>query len=86
MKRTNDGFEISETDLKLRGPGEFFGTKQHGIPELKIANLYRDTEILKEAQKASKKLLEEDSELSKEENRLLKEKVCGFFDGEKVSI
>ena len=86
MKRTNDGFEISETDLKLRGPGEFFGTKQHGIPELKIANLYRDTEILKEAQKASKKLLEEDRELSKEENRLLKEKVCGFFDGEKVSI
>ena len=59
---------------------------QHGIPELKIANLYRDTEILKEAQKASKKLLEEDRELSKEENRLLKEKVCGFFDGEKVSI
>ena len=56
MKKTNDGFEISETDLKLRGPGEFFGTRQHGVPQLKIANLYKDSEILKEAQEAAKKL------------------------------
>ena len=51
MQSTNDGFKISEKDLELRGPGEFFGTRQHGIPELRIANLIRDIEILKAAQK-----------------------------------
>ncbi len=54
MKQTNDGFVISELDLKLRGPGDFFGTRQHGLPELKIANLYEDMEVLKQVQEAVK--------------------------------
>jgi ATP-dependent DNA helicase RecG len=53
MKSTNDGFKIAEKDLELRGPGEFFGLKQHGLPELKIANLIRDMAVLKEAQQAA---------------------------------
>ena len=49
MVKTNDGFEIAEKDLLLRGPGEFFGTRQHGIPEMKIADLARHPKILKAA-------------------------------------
>ena len=86
MKRTNDGFEISETDLKLRGPGEFFGTKQHGIPELKIANLYRDMDILKEAQEAAGRLLKEDWHLERAENAGLKEKTDRFLGEDIISI
>ena len=58
MCETNDGFIISEKDLELRGPGDFFGTMQHGVPEFKVANLFTDMEILKDAQMAAKKLLE----------------------------
>lgn len=52
MCESNDGFYISEQDLKLRGPGDFFGVRQHGLPEMKIANLFSDMDILKQAQKA----------------------------------
>ncbi len=58
MCTSNDGFYVSEEDLKLRGPGDFFGTRQHGIPELKIANLFSDMQILKKAQSAAKKIIE----------------------------
>jgi ATP-dependent DNA helicase RecG len=57
MTNTNDGFVISEKDLELRGPGDVFGVRQHGLPELKIANLYRDMEILKDVQKAVKLII-----------------------------
>ena len=53
MCQSNDGFYISEQDLKLRGPGDFFGTRQHGLPNMKIANLFSDGEILKKAQSAA---------------------------------
>lgn len=71
LERTSDGFIISEKDLELRGPGDFFGTRQHGIPELKIANLYRDMEILKKAQEAALNLMAQDKFLNSQENRLL---------------
>ena len=60
MQDTNDGFIIAEKDLELRGTGEFFGTKQHGIPDFKIANLFEDIPILKMVQDLSKKIEEED--------------------------
>ena len=54
MCASNDGFYISEQDLTLRGPGDFFGTRQHGLPEMKIANLFEDKDILKISQEAAK--------------------------------
>lgn len=81
MEKTSDGFIISEKDLELRGPGDFFGTRQHGIPELKIANLYRDMEILKKAQEAALLLKEKDKLLKSAENRLLGLAVSKRFSG-----
>lgn len=86
MQKTTDGFVISETDLRLRGPGEFFGTRQHGLPMLKIANLYKDMDILKEAQAAAVKIVEHDSSLDQEDNRLLKEKTKQFFENKEIGI
>ncbi|MBL7918170.1 MAG: ATP-dependent DNA helicase RecG, partial [Bacteroidia bacterium] len=63
MVRTNDGFEISEVDLKLRGPGDIEGTQQSGVVDLKLADLARDGQILQMARNAAKQLLEEDPEL-----------------------
>ena len=72
MQNSNDGFYIAEKDLGLRGPGDFFGTKQSGLPVFKLADLLEDVTILKEAATAAKKILEEDKHLDKEENKLLK--------------
>lgn len=72
MEESTDGFVIADTDLKLRGPGEFFGTRQHGLPEMKIANLYTDAKLLKTAQKVAKTLLEEDPRLESEKNKVLR--------------
>lgn len=72
LEKSDDGFLISEKDLELRGPGEFFGTRQHGLPELKIANLFRDMGLLKEIQKLSIKILESDPYLESSKNKLLK--------------
>ena len=79
MQETNDGFKISEKDLELRGPGDFFGTRQHGIPALKIANLFTDIEILKLAQEAAQIIVESDFELEKEEHQLLKQRINHMF-------
>ncbi|MBQ8636794.1 MAG: ATP-dependent DNA helicase RecG [Clostridia bacterium] len=72
MCESNDGFYIAEQDLKLRGPGDFFGTRQHGLPELKIANLFEDSDLLIMAQNAADALFKKDPYLESEENRLLK--------------
>ena len=72
MQDTNDGFVISEKDLELRGSGEFFGTRQHGLPEFKIANIYEDMEMIKSIQSIAIKILNEDPELKLEKNTKFK--------------
>ena len=64
MKQTSDGFKIAEEDLRLRGPGDFFGQRQHGLPALKVADLTCDAALLKEAQDAAVDLLERDPDLA----------------------
>ena len=81
MSTTTDGFVIAEKDLELRGSGEFFGTKQHGLPEFKIANLFEDMDILKEVQTLTQKIEQNDSKLEKEEHRGLKKLVDEKFSG-----
>lgn len=79
MVDTNDGFVIAEKDLELRGSGEFFGTKQHGIPEFKIANLFEDMKMLKMVQSLAIKIEEEDPKLELEKNSKLKRLVENKF-------
>ena len=79
MCQTTDGFKIADEDLKLRGPGDFFGSRQHGLPELKIAGLMSDAKVMKEAQKTAKKILDKDPDLENEENALLKKSVKKLF-------
>ena len=76
---TNDGFRIAEEDLKLRGPGDFFGQRQHGLPELKVADLSCDMRLLDDARQAAKKLLADDPALEKPEHRALKERIAQLF-------
>ncbi len=85
MKATNDGFVISEKDLELRGTGEFFGTKQHGIPEFKIANLFEDIKMLKVVQGVCIDILQKDPLLENKENQKLKEIVDNKF-GNRIEI
>ena len=77
---TNDGFQIAEEDLRLRGPGDFFGKRQHGLPQLKVADFAADMELLKEARQAAQELIAADPELKKPSHRLLKKKVRELFD------
>lgn len=76
---TADGFRIAEEDLKLRGPGDFFGRRQHGLPALRMADLNTDTRVLKEARDAAAALLSADPDLSRPEHRPLLEKVRRLF-------
>lgn len=71
MVRTSDGFEISEQDLKLRGPGDITGTQQSGILELKISDLIRDVEILRQARIIASEILSEDPELALNKNKII---------------
>lgn len=79
MEETNDGFKISEEDLMLRGPGDFFGQMQHGLPELKIANPLRDLELLKEARVFAYNLIKSDPELKKQEHRFVRGRIDSLF-------
>ena len=69
MVRTTDGFEISDVDLKLRGPGDLEGTRQSGILDLKLADIVRDEQMLKAARNSAMKLLDDDPHLEKSENQ-----------------
>jgi ATP-dependent DNA helicase RecG len=62
--RTNDGFKIAEEDLRLRGPGEFFGTRQSGLPDLRAANIIRDVDLLEQARTEAFGLVQEDPALA----------------------
>ncbi len=86
MTESDDGFVISEKDLKLRGPGEFFGIRQHGLPELKIADLSRDMAILKEAQAAAADLLRKDRLLEAEEHWSLRERISDYLEGKTLEM
>ena len=81
MTSTTDGFVIAEKDLELRGSGEFFGTKQHGLPEFKIANLFEDMDILKEVQGLTSKIENVDPKLESDINSGLKKMVDEKFAG-----
>ena len=76
---TTDGFKIAEKDLELRGPGDFFGERQHGLPVLKAADLAGDTRVLKEAQEAAGEVLETDPDLTGPGHEGLLEKVKRLF-------
>ncbi len=80
MCSSNDGFYISEQDLRLRGPGDFFGTKQHGLPTMRIANLFNDMDILKEVQKAVSELFDSTLHLTNEETNALEKKISLLTD------
>lgn len=69
--RSSDGFEIAEADLKLRGPGDFFGTRQHGLPAFRIANLYEDQAILQASSEAVEWTLDHEAQLTDSEQILL---------------
>jgi ATP-dependent DNA helicase RecG len=80
LASTNDGFRIAEEDLRLRGPGDFFGRRQHGLPQLKVADFTADMAVLKEAKKAAEELIAADPSLSLPEHALLKERVRKMFE------
>ena len=79
MTKTNDGFEISREDLALRGPGDFFGQRQHGLPALKIADLSCDMALLDEAQQAAKGWMAQDPALEKPESGALRARIETLF-------
>ena len=85
ISSTNDGFVISEKDLKLRGPGEFFGIRQHGLPELNIADLVKHVDVLEEVKEVALDILEEDPYLRDDENQVLRDRVQKMF-GENIQL
>lgn len=88
MEETNDGFKISEKDLEIRGPGDFFGTRQHGLPELKVANLFKHMRILRMVQKEAREIYSKDPSLELKENQGIKYKIEEMFKsiGENISL
>ena len=72
MVKTNNGFEIAEADLKLRGPGNILGTQQSGILRMKIADIVKDSKLLKIARELAKEILKKDPKLENSENQIIK--------------
>ena len=80
LVKTNDGFAVAEEDLKLRGPGDFFGSRQHGLPEMHIAELTGSMDTLKEAQEAAKALIARDPTLSGADLAPLRNHIARLFE------
>jgi ATP-dependent DNA helicase RecG len=79
MTQTTDGYKIADTDLRLRGPGNFFGREQHGLPPMKVADLADDSEMLQEVEKLAEKILDEDGFLEQPKNAGLRKNVENLF-------
>ena len=88
MEETDDGFKISEKDLELRGPGDFFGTRQHGLPELRVANLFKHMKILRLVQKEAREIYAQDPALRVKDNEGIRLKIEEMFKsiGGNISI
>ncbi|MBQ3118632.1 MAG: ATP-dependent DNA helicase RecG [Clostridia bacterium] len=80
MKNSSDGFKIAEEDLKLRGPGEFFGSRQHGLLTFKIANIYCDKQLLAQTSIAANEILANDRKLKSPENAAIHRQILKIFD------
>jgi ATP-dependent DNA helicase RecG len=81
MTQTNDGFRIAEVDLELRGPGDFFGTRQSGLPEFRVADLLRDGRVLEEARQEAFALVAADPDLAQPEHRGLRAALLARWRG-----
>ncbi len=81
LTETVDGFAIAEEDLEIRGPGEFFGTRQHGLPEIRFGNIVSDMDIMEQARKAAFELIHSDPNLTAPEHKLLKANLYTRFKG-----
>ena len=79
MTQTNDGFKISEEDLRLRGPGDFFGSRQHGLPEMHVADLGADVNVMQTAQQDAAALLADDAALERPEHAALRKRIDHLF-------
>ncbi len=88
MEDGNDGFKISEKDLEIRGPGDFFGTRQHGLPELRVANLFKHIKILRMVQKEAREIYAKDPTFDLKEHQGIKMKIKESFQkiGENISL
>jgi ATP-dependent DNA helicase RecG len=81
MTRTNDGFEIAEQDLRIRGPGELFSARQHGLPDLKIANIIDDYDLLVMARRHAFELVNKDPALTQPEHHNIRRALLAKFSG-----
>ena len=79
IKNSSDGFKIADEDLKLRGPGDFLGNRQHGLPDLRIADLYADSAVVRTAGVAAAELLDFDPRLQNPENALLRNEIVVLY-------
>lgn len=79
IKSTLDGFKIADADLEQRGPGDFLGSRQHGLPEMKIADLFADRTVLRMAGNEVTRLLQSDPKLEKPENRELRQEISALY-------
>jgi len=81
LESTSDGFKVAEEDLRLRGPGEFFGTRQHGLPELKVADLIEDFDLLRMARRDAFEIIREDPDLAAPQHQQLRREMLRLYAG-----